>query len=104
MGFSDEDFQKPIVGVANGQSESLPAMLALESLPILLQTKSEKKGNASNIWHHHHQRWNFHGNRRMKCSLISRDVIADSIETVCRVQAWMPLFVLADATKTCPEL
>ena len=49
VGFSDKDFQKPIVGVENGQSDITHAMPGLESWPILQQIKSGKKGECPKL-------------------------------------------------------
>jgi dihydroxy-acid dehydratase len=84
VGFRDEDFEKPIVGVANGYSTVTPcnagldvlAARAVESLraagvmPQVFGTITVSDGISM-------------GTEGMKYSLVSREVIADSIETVC---------------------
>ena len=42
------------------------------------------------------------GTEGMKYSLVSREVIADSIETACNAQAMDGVLRLAAATRTCP--
>ena len=44
VGFSDEDFQKPIVGVANGQSDITPCNAGVGKLADIAANQSEKKG------------------------------------------------------------
>lgn len=85
VGFQDGDFDKPIVGVANGQSNITPCNAGLDKLadiavgelkncgamPQMFGTITISDGISM-------------GTEGMKCSLVSREVIADSIETVCR--------------------
>jgi len=87
VGFGDDDFGKPIVGVANAYSNLTPcnvglniladrAMAALRSsgaMPQMFGTITVSDGIAM-------------GTEGMKYSLVSREVIADSIETVCGAQ------------------
>jgi dihydroxy-acid dehydratase len=84
VGFGDGDFEKPIVAVANGYSTITPcnaglndlAERAVESLreartmPQIFGTITVSDGISM-------------GTEGMKYSLVSREVIADSIETVC---------------------
>src|ERR1700739_3816921 len=84
VGFGDGDFDKPIVAVANGYSTITPcnaglndlAERAVESLreartmPQIFGTITISDGISM-------------GTEGMKYSLVSREVIADSIETVC---------------------
>ena len=42
------------------------------------------------------------GTEGMKYSLVSREVIADSIETACSAEAWTASWWSAAATRTCP--
>ena len=88
VGFGDGDFDKPIVGVANGQSDITPCNAGLGDLaargaeairqaggmPQTFGTITVSDGISM-------------GTEGMKCSLVSREVIADSIETVCRAQS-----------------
>src|ERR1044072_7198277 len=88
VGFSDADFEKPIIGVANGYSTITPcnaglnvlteraveALSAAGTVPQTFGTITISDG----IWM---------GTEGMKYSLVSREVIADSIETVCQGQS-----------------
>ena len=44
VGFSDEDFQKPIIGVANGQSDITPCNAGLGKLADIAADQIRKKG------------------------------------------------------------
>src|ERR687894_3185543 len=88
VGFGDEDFEKPIVGVANGYSTITPgnaglnvlagraveALSAAGTMPQTFGTITVSDGISM-------------GTEGMKYSLVSREVIADSIETVCQGQS-----------------
>jgi len=103
VGFSDEDFVKPIVGVANGYSNLTPcnvglndladrAMNALRSvgtMPQMFGTITVSDGISM-------------GTEGMKYSLVSREVIADSIETVCNAQAMDGLLAIGGCDKNMP--
>ena len=85
VGFSDEDFQKPIVGVANGQSDITPCNAGLGKLADIAADQIRKEGGMPQTFGTITISDGISmGTEGMKCSLISRDVIADSIETVCR--------------------
>ncbi|HEX9264327.1 MAG TPA: dihydroxy-acid dehydratase, partial [Candidatus Binatia bacterium] len=85
VGFTDEDLRRPIVGVANTWIEIGPCNYHLRRLaakvkegiraaggtPMEFNTVSISDGISM-------------GAEGMKCSLISREVIADSIELVAR--------------------
>src|SRR3954467_10645239 len=88
VGFDDDDFEKPIVGVANGYSTITPcnaglnvlteravgALSAAGTMPQTFGTITISDGISM-------------GTEGMKYSLVSREVIADSIETVCQGQS-----------------
>jgi len=103
VGFSDEDFEKPIVGVANGFSTITPCNMGLGKLadaaiktchdnglmPQVFGTITVSDGISM-------------GTDGMKYSLISREVIADSIETVCRAQKMDGLVAIGGCDKNMP--
>ncbi len=103
VGFTDEDFDKPIVAVANGQSNITPcnaglgelseaAMAAIRAaggMPEMFGTITISDGISM-------------GTEGMKCSLVSREVIADSIETVCRGQSMDGLISVGGCDKNMP--
>jgi dihydroxy-acid dehydratase len=102
-GFTDEDLRRPIVGVANTWIEIGPCNYHLRSLaakvkegiragggtPMEFNTVSISDGISM-------------GAEGMKCSLISREVIADSIELVARGNHFDALVCLSGCDKTNP--
>jgi dihydroxy-acid dehydratase len=103
VGFSDEDLARPIVGVANTWIEIGPCNFHLRRLaakikdgiraaggtPMEFNTVSISDGISM-------------GAEGMKCSLISREVIADSIELVARGNHFDALVCLSGCDKTNP--
>src|SRR5487761_339812 len=95
VGFGDADFDKPIVGIANGYSTITPCNAGLnelavraaeilrecQAMPQLFGTITVSDGISM-------------GTEGMKYSLVSREVIADSIETVCNAQLMDGLVVI----------
>ena len=83
VGFQDDDFEKPIVGIANGYSNLTPCNLGLAILTRRAEVALQSAGCM-------HQTFGTitvsdgisMGTEGMKYSLVSREVIADSIETV----------------------
>src|SRR5258708_36661979 len=102
-GFGDADFDKPIVGVANGYSTVTPcnmnlnllterAMGALReagTMPQSFGTITVSDGISM-------------GTEGMKYSLVSREVIADSIETVCQAASVDGLIAIGGCDKNMP--
>src|SRR5438094_8817384 len=87
VGFRDEDFDKPIVGVANGHSTMNPCNAGIQPLVDRAVAALEQAGVKP-------QGFGFPtvtdgvgmGTEGMKYSLVSREVIADSIETAVNGQ------------------
>jgi len=102
-GFSDEDLRRPIVGVANTWIEIGPCNYHLRRLaakvkegiraaggtPMEFNTVSISDGISM-------------GAEGMKCSLVSREVIADSVELVARGNHFDALVCLSGCDKTNP--
>jgi dihydroxy-acid dehydratase len=103
VGFSDEDLAKPIVGVATTWIETMPCNLnqrrlaefvkegirAAGGTPMEFNTISVSDGVAM-------------GTEGMKASLVSREVVADSIELVARGHLFDGLVMLTGCDKTNP--
>ncbi len=103
VGFTDEDLSKPIVGVANTWIEVMPCNYHLRRLservkagiraaggtPIEYNTIAVSDGISM-------------GTEGMKASLISREVIADSIELVARGHLFDAVVALSGCDKTIP--
>ena len=103
VGFSDEDFQKPIVGVANGQSDITPCNAGLGKLADIAADQIRKEGGMPQTFGTITISDGISmGTEGMKCSLISRDVIADSIETVCRGASMDAVICVGGCDKNMP--
>src|SRR6201991_926183 len=103
VGFGDDDFTKPIIGVANGYSTITPCNVGLNDLaeraiaalrdagtmPQVFGTITISDGISM-------------GTEGMKYSLVSREVIADSIETVCNGQSLDGLVAIGGCDKNMP--
>jgi dihydroxy-acid dehydratase len=103
VGFDDDDFNKPVVGVANGYSTITPcnvklndlshraeeAIFAAGAMPQMFGTITISDGISM-------------GTEGMKYSLVSREVIADSIETVCQGQSMDGVIALGGCDKNMP--
>ncbi len=103
VGFADADFDKPIVGVANAYSNITPCNLGLNDLaqeaskslhaggamPQVFGTITVSDGISM-------------GTDGMRYSLVSREVIADSIETVCQGQCMDGVIAVGGCDKNMP--
>jgi dihydroxy-acid dehydratase len=103
VGFSDDDLRKPIVGIANTWIEIGPCNFHLRRLaefvkegvrqaggtPMEFNTVSISDGITM-------------GSEGMRASLVSRDIIADSIELVARGNQFDALVALSGCDKTIP--
>jgi dihydroxy-acid dehydratase len=103
VGFSDADLQKPIVGIANTWIETMPCNSHLRHLaekvkegvraaggtPMEFNTIAISDGETM-------------GTDGMRASLVSREVIADSIELVGRGYMFDAMVALAGCDKTIP--
>ena len=103
VGFGDSDFDKPIIGIANGYSTVTPCnaglndlalraaavLRASETMPQLFGTITVSDGISM-------------GTEGMKYSLVSREVIADSIEVVCSAQRMDGVLVVGGCDKNMP--
>ena len=103
VGFRDSDFNKPIIGVANGYSTITPCNMGLDTLakraesavrgagamPQMFGTITVSDGIAM-------------GTEGMKYSLVSREVIADSIETACGAQSMDGVVAVGGCDKNMP--
>src|SRR5690606_15471639 len=89
MGYEKEDFDKPMVGIANGHSTITPCNSGLQKLAdTAIKTNTEAGGNPQVCGTPTISDGMSMGTEGMKYSLISREVIADCIETAVNGQ-WM---------------
>jgi dihydroxy-acid dehydratase len=103
VGFKDADFQKPIVGVASAWSNLTPCNMHIDTLarradegvrsgggvPLTFGTITVSDGISM-------------GTEGMKYSLVSREVIADSIEVVSNAQRFDGLVAIGGCDKNMP--
>ena len=103
VGFDDEDFQKPIVGVANGYSTITPCNAGLGDLADAADTAIRHAGGMPQMFGTITISDGISmGTEGMKASLVSREVIADSIETVCRGQSLDGILAVGGCDKNMP--
>jgi dihydroxy-acid dehydratase len=103
VGFGDNDFEKPIVGVANGHSTMNPCNAGIQPLADRATAAIKAAGAMP-------QSFGFPtvtdgismGTEGMKYSLVSREVIADAIETACSSQCMDGVLVVGGCDKNMP--
>jgi dihydroxy-acid dehydratase len=89
MGYEKEDFDKPMIGIANGHSTITPCNSGLQKLAdIAIKTIKDAGANPQVFGTPTISDGMSMGTEGMKYSLISREVIADCIETAVNGQ-WM---------------
>ena len=103
IGFTDQDLTRPIVGIANTWTETMPCNFHLRRLaervkdgvraagatPMEFNTIAISDGITM-------------GTSGMKTSLVSREVIADSIELACRGYLFDAVVAISGCDKTIP--
>ena len=103
VGFSDEDFQKPQVGIASTWSDLTPCNMHIDDLakhaakgaaeaggkPVTFGTITVSDGISM-------------GTKGMRYSLVSREVIADSIETVAGAEGFDGIVAIGGCDKNMP--
>jgi len=103
VGFTDDDFNKPIVGIANGQSGTTPCNAGLGKLADIASVEIRKSGGMPQMFGTITVSDGISmGTEGMKCSLVSREVIADSIETVCRGASMDAVICIGGCDKNMP--
>jgi dihydroxy-acid dehydratase len=103
VGFSDADLAKPIIGVANTWIETMPCNFHLRELGAKVKEGIRRSGGTP---------MEFNtiaisdgetmGTEGMRASLVSREIIADSIELVCRGQLFDAVVCVVGCDKTIP--
>ena len=103
MGLTDDDINAPFIGVASTHNEVTPCNSGIE--PLALQVKqgiSDNRGTPFTFGTITVSDAIAMGTEGMKGSLVSREVIADSIETVCFAERYDGLVALAGCDKSLP--
>jgi len=103
VGFGDNDFTKPIVGVANAHSTITPCNMGIGSLAARAEAALRDAGAMPQTFGTITVSDGISmGTEGMKYSLVSREVIADSIETVCNGQSLDGLLAIGGCDKNMP--
>src|SRR5690348_8818984 len=103
VGYTDADLSKPLIGVANTWIETMPCNFHLRRLsakvkegigaaggtPMEFNTIAISDGETM-------------GTEGMRASLVSREIIADSVELVCRGQMFDAVVCVVGCDKTIP--
>ena len=103
VGFGDADFTKPIVGIANGFSTITPCNMGLDGLARRAETGVRAAGGMPQLFGTITISDGISmGTEGMKYYLVSREVIADSIETVCNGQSLDGVLAIGGCDKNMP--
>jgi len=103
VGFGDADFTKPIVGVANGYSTITPCNMGLNDLALRAEAGLKTAAAMPQIFGTITISDGISmGTEGMKYSLVSREVIADAIETVCCGQSMDGVLAVGGCDKNMP--
>jgi dihydroxy-acid dehydratase len=103
VGFKDGDFEKPIVGVANGHSTLNPCNAGIQPLVDSAMAALEAAGAKPQVFGVPTVTDGIGmGTEAMKYSLVSREVIADAIETSVNGQAMDGALVVGGCDKNMP--
>jgi len=103
VGFKDGDFEKPIVGVANGHSTMNPCNAGIQPLVDRAMVALEQAGAKPQVFGVPTVTDGIGmGTEAMKYSLVSREVIADCIETSVNGQAMDGALVVGGCDKNMP--
>ncbi len=103
VGFGDNDFTKPIVGVANGHSTLTPCNAGLGALAARAEAAIRAAGGMPQVFGTITVSDGISmGTEGMKYSLVSREVIADSIETVVNAQRMDGILAVGGCDKNMP--
>jgi dihydroxy-acid dehydratase len=103
IGFGDEDLKKPLIGIANTWIETMPCNYHLRDLAVRVKEGVRAAGGTP---------MEFNtiavsdgitmGTEGMKASLVSREIIADSIELTARAYLFDGVIALVGCDKTIP--
>lgn len=103
VGFGDEDFSKPIVGVATGHSTMNPCNAGIQPLAAAAEAALRRSGAMPQLFGFPTVTDGISmGTEGMKFSLVSREVIADAIETATQSQFMDGVLVVGGCDKNMP--
>ncbi len=103
VGFKDEDFQKPVVGIASTWSMVTPCNMHIDKLAIEAGRGVDGAGGKSIIFNTITVSDGISmGTLGMRYSMVSREVIADSVETVTEAEGFDGLVAIGGCDKNMP--
>ncbi|QNI61716.1 dihydroxy-acid dehydratase [Synechococcus sp. TAK9802] len=103
VGFGDSDFGKPILGIANGYSTITPCNVGLNDLAKRAEVAARQAGGMPQMFGTITVSDGISmGTEGMKYSLVSREVIADAIETACNGQSMDGVLAVGGCDKNMP--
>lgn len=103
VGFGSDDFTKPIVGIANGYSTITPCNMGLNDLAVRAEAGARAAGAMPQMFGTITVSDGISmGTEGMKYSLVSREVIADAIETACNGQSMDGVLAIGGCDKNMP--
>ena len=104
-GLGDDDINKPFIGVANSFCEIVPGHIHLDKVARVVKESAREAGGAA---------FEFNtiavcdgiamGHTGMKYSLASREIIADSVETMARAHCFDGLICIPNCDKIIPGM
>jgi dihydroxy-acid dehydratase len=103
IGYQDADFDKPIVGIANGHSTMNPCNAGIQPLADAAEAAARKSGAMPQMFGTITVTDGISmGTEGMKYSLVSREVIADAIETAVQSQFMDGVLAIGGCDKNLP--
>ena len=103
VGFGQDDFTKPIIGIANGYSTITPCNAGLDVLARRTESAVRAAGGMPQLFGVVTVSDGISmGTEGMKYSLVSREVIADSIETACNGESMDGVVAVGGCDKNMP--
>ncbi|WP_066424447.1 dihydroxy-acid dehydratase [Anabaena sp. 4-3] len=103
VGFQDEDFTKAIVGISNAYSTITPCNMGINKLALRAEAGIRQAGAMPQMFGTITISDGISmGTEGMKYSLVSREVIADSIETACNGQSMDGVIAIGGCDKNMP--
>src|SRR4051812_29072408 len=103
IGYQDADFEKPIIGIANGHSTMNPCNAGIQPLADAADAAARKSGAMPQMFGTITVTDGISmGTEGMKYSLVSREVIADAIETAAQSQFMDGVLAIGGCDKNLP--
>lgn len=103
VGFRAEDFKKPLIGVASTWSDVTPCNMHIDDLALAAEAGVNANGGKAIVFNTITVSDGIsNGNEGMKYSLVSREVIADSIETVVGCEGMDAYLAIGGCDKNMP--